>query len=161
MLERVDDSLDASFSRTHFADFSMSHTPVSRRRFIHLAGTASAGVLGFPAILRSQSPTSRLNIAVIGVGGRGGSNLVGVASENIVALCDVNANNLKAAAAKFPGAKQFRDFRKMYETLKDSEFDAVVVSTTEHTHAFATLPALRRRWGRRFMPVRIIAGWLN
>src|SRR5687768_9557030 len=127
----------------------MASTPVTsavtRRNFIQLAGAAGAGVLGFPAILRSQSPNRRLNIAVIGVGGRGGSNLAGVAAENIVALCDVNANTLKAAAAKHPGAKQFRDFRKMYAELKDSEFDAVVVSTTEHTHAFATLPALKRK----------------
>ena len=65
--------------------------------------------------------------------------------ENIVALCDVNAKNLEAAAAKAPGAKKFRDFRKLYDELKDSEFDAVVVSTTEHTHAFATLPALQRK----------------
>src|SRR5205085_2793227 len=42
-------------------------------------------------------------------------------------------------------AKQFRDFRKLYDELKDSEFDAVVVSSTEHTHAFATLPALQRK----------------
>ena len=68
-----------------------------------------------------------------------------VRSENIVALCDVNARNLAAAAAKAPGAKEFRDYRKLYDQLKDSEFDAVVVSTTEHTHAFATLPALKRR----------------
>ena len=121
------------------------NSAVTRRHFIQLAGAAGAGVLGFPAIVRSQSPNSRLNIAVIGVGGRGGSNLAGVSSENIVALCDVNAANLKVAAAKHPGAKQFRDFRKMYDALKDSEFDAVVVSTTEHTHAFATLPALKRK----------------
>jgi predicted dehydrogenase len=121
-------------------------TAVSRRHFIQLAGAASATVLGFPAIVRGgQAPSRRLNVAVIGVGGRGGANLAGVSGENIVALCDVNANNLKAAAAKSPGAKQFRDFRKMYDALRDSEFDAVVVSTTEHTHAFATLPALRRK----------------
>src|SRR5688500_9990824 len=86
---------------------------VSRRRFIQIASMASGGVLGFPAILRSQSPSRRLNLAVIGVGGRGASNMAGVAGENIVALCDVNATNLQAAAAKHPGAKQFRDFRKM------------------------------------------------
>ena len=120
-------------------------TRVSRRRFIQIASVASGGVWGFPAILRSQSPNRRLNLAIIGVGGRGASNLAGVAGENVVALCDVNATNLKAAAAKHPGAKQFRDFRQMYDTLKDSEFDAVVVSTTEHTHAFATLPALKRK----------------
>ena len=90
---------------------------VSRRQFIQLTGVASAGALGFPAILRSQSPSRRLNLAIIGVGGRGASNMAGVAGENIVALCDVNATNLQAAAAKHPGARQFRDFRKMYDAL--------------------------------------------
>ena len=68
-----------------------------------------------------------------------------VMTEEIVALCDVNERNLKSAAAKAPNAKHFRDYRKLYDELKDSEFDAVVVSTTEHTHAFATLPALKRK----------------
>ncbi len=65
--------------------------------------------------------------------------------ENIVALCDVNARNLAAAAETTRNAKTFRDFRKLFDELKDAEFDAVVVSTTEHTHAFATLPALQRK----------------
>jgi predicted dehydrogenase len=60
--------------------------------------------------------------------------------ENVVAICDVNGMNLDRAAQAFPGAKPYRDFRKLYEGSKD--FDAVVVSTTEHTHAYATLPAL-------------------
>ena len=102
-------------------------------------------MLGFPALLRSQSPNSLLNVAVIGCGGRGASNMAGILGENIVALCDVNELNLKAAAIKNPNAKQFRDFRKFYDTMRDSEFDAVLVSTTEHTHAFATLPALLRK----------------
>ncbi|MGB8166108.1 MAG: Gfo/Idh/MocA family oxidoreductase [Chthoniobacteraceae bacterium] len=118
---------------------------LSRRRFLARTTAAGAAVLGFPAILRSQSPGSRLNLAIIGCGGRGASDMAEMLGENIVALCDVNANNLAAAAAKAPGAKQFRDFRKMYDELKDAEFDAVVVATTEHTHAFATLPALRRK----------------
>jgi len=120
----------------------MNPTPFSRRRFLQ---TTALGTLGFPAILRSQAPGNKLNIVVIGCGGRGGSNMSEVLGENIVALCDVNAKNLAAAATKAPGAKQFRDFRKLYDELKDSEFDAVVVSTTEHTHAFATLPALQRK----------------
>jgi predicted dehydrogenase len=115
---------------------------LSRRRFLQTAVVAS---LGFPAILRSQAPANKLNIVVIGCGGRGGANLKEMLDENIVALCDVNAKNLETAAAKAPGAKKFRDFRKMYDALKDAEFDAVVVSTTEHTHAFATLPALQRK----------------
>ena len=118
---------------------------VTRRRFLQTTAAASAGVLGFPAILRCASPNSLLNIAIIGCGGRGASDMAEVLTENIVALCDVNEKNLNAAALKAPNAKKFTDFRKLYEGLKDSEFDAVVVATTEHTHAFATLPALRRK----------------
>jgi predicted dehydrogenase len=117
----------------------------TRRRFLELSGLAGAGILGFPAVLRSQSPSSRLNIAIIGCGGRGAANMKEMLGENVVALCDVNQVNLEAAGALAPGAKRYRDFRKMYDALRDSDFDAVVVSTTEHTHAFATLPALRRK----------------
>src|SRR5438105_2703950 len=122
---------------------------ITRRDFVRgaaaLAGAAGAGVLGFPAILRGKDLNDKLNIAVIGCGGRGASNLGDVSGENIVALCDVNENNLNSAARRLPRAQKFRDFRKLYDTLKDGDFDAVVVSTTEHTHAFATLPALRRK----------------
>jgi predicted dehydrogenase len=62
-----------------------------------------------------------------------------------VAVCDVNAKTLAGALGKAPGAKGFGDYRRLYEELKPSEYDAVVVSTTEHTHAFATLPALREK----------------
>jgi predicted dehydrogenase len=82
---------------------------------------------------------------IIGCGGRGDANMKEILQENIVALCDVSEPNLLRAAEKAPQAKKFRDFRKLYDSLKDGEFDAVVVSTTEHTHAFATLPALRRK----------------
>lgn len=68
-----------------------------------------------------------------------------IPQENVVALCDVNGQNLDAASSRFPGVKTFRDFRQLYDKLKDSEFDAVVVSTCEHTHAFATMPALLRK----------------
>src|SRR5262249_27373208 len=89
----------------------------------------------------------RLNIAMIGVGGRGDHNLGHMlkAKENVVALCDVNETNLLKAAGKVPDAKKFRDFRKLYDDLKDGDFDAVVVSTTEHTHASATMRALKRK----------------
>src|SRR5262249_4607110 len=69
----------------------------------------------------------------------------GMLGENSVALCDVSEANLNKAAQKATQARKFRDFRKLYDDLKDSEFDAVVVSSTEHTHAFATLPALQRK----------------
>mgnify|MGYP003341033665 CR=1 FL=1 len=64
-----------------------------------------------------------------------------VSAENIVALCDVNGKNLDRAAAKFPKVRKFADFRKVFDHA--SEFDAVVVSTCEHTHAFATMLALQ------------------
>ena len=68
-------------------------------------------------MLFRSSPNSKLNIAIIGCGGRGAGDMAGVMTENIVALCDVNQKNLDAAAAKAPGAKKFADFRKLYEEV--------------------------------------------
>jgi predicted dehydrogenase len=68
-----------------------------------------------------------------------------MSDENVVALCDVNSANLGRAKDQCPQARTFRDFRKMYDALGDNDFDGVVVSTTEHTHALATLPALKRK----------------
>jgi len=128
--------------KSHSKETTESHT-VSRRSFLQSSAVAAgAAVLGAPAILHGASPNEKLNVAVIGAGGRGGSNMGAVAAtENIVALCDVNETNLNAAAAKHPKARKFVDFRKLYDHA--NEFDAVVVSTCEHTHAFATLPALQ------------------
>jgi predicted dehydrogenase len=114
----------------------------TRRRFLGTTvAAAGAMTLGWPAIVSGRNLNEKLNIAIIGAGGRGGSNLQSVSSENIVALVDVNENNLSAAGERFPQARKERDFRKLFDHEK--EFDAVVVSTCEHTHAFATLPALQ------------------
>jgi predicted dehydrogenase len=117
---------------------------VTRRRFLH-ASAVGAVALGCPTFVRSRSPNEKLNIAVIACGRRGEHNLSQFQKENIVALCDVDESYLLKAGQRFPKAKQFRDFRKLYDGLKDSEFDAVVVSTPEHTHAAATMPALKRK----------------
>ncbi len=113
--------------------------PYSRRRFLGIILATSVA----PALLRAKSPNEKLDVVIIGCGGRGGSNMgeIAGAGENIVALCDVNGRNLAAAAKLHPGAQTFTDFRQLYDTFKS--FDAVAVSTAEHTHAFATLPALR------------------
>src|SRR5262249_55162389 len=105
----------------------MSRT--NRRQFLR---TSAAGVAALvaPMFIRARNPNEKLNIAIIGCGGRGGENLKHVSGENIVALCDVNEANLGKAANSRPHAKKFRDFRKLYDSLKDTEFDAVVVSTT-------------------------------
>lgn len=117
-----------------------THQGPDRRSFLKTSTGAAAAVFmsGLPS---SAQSTDKLRIAVIGCGGRGGSNLKGVSSEHIAVLCDVDANNLDKAAAMFPQARKERDFRRVFD--RASEFDAVVVSTCEHTHAFATLPALQ------------------
>ncbi|MGB2823788.1 MAG: Gfo/Idh/MocA family oxidoreductase, partial [Phycisphaerae bacterium] len=94
------------------------------------------------AAAANASPNGKLNVAVIGVAGRGGANLGGVSSQNIVALCDVDANNLARAAKRFPGAATFADFRRMLDKL-ERQIDAVVVSTPDHTHAVAAAMAMR------------------
>lgn len=110
----------------------------SRRHFLSTILAASVA----PSFLRAQGANNKLNVVIIGCGGRGGANLgeIAGAGENIVALCDVNQHNLDSAAKKYPQAKTFNDFRKLYDSFKD--FDAVAVSTAEHTHSFATLPGL-------------------
>jgi predicted dehydrogenase len=117
---------------------------LSRRQFLAHSAAAGVGAFAAPAILRARNLNDRLNLAFIGVGGRGGDNLqeiAGSGNENVVALCDVNSNNLNFAGNLFPGARTFADFRQLYDEVVN-DIDAVVVSTTEHTHAYATLPAL-------------------
>jgi predicted dehydrogenase len=115
---------------------------IPRRRFLTTTGLSAATVIaGFPALLRARSANDKLNLAIIGCGGRGAANLAEVSGENVVALCDVNERNLAAAAAKYPRARKHIDFRRLYDDAAD--IDAVVVSCAEHTHAFATLPALK------------------
>ena len=86
----------------------------------------------------------RLRLASIGVGGMGASDLGSLSSHShvqVVALCDVDQNNLAEAAKKHPDAKQYSDFRKMFDEMADG-IDAVSVSTPDHTHAAAAMTAL-------------------
>jgi predicted dehydrogenase len=120
----------------------MTRQHFDRRSFLQTsAAIGAAATISAPNILRARNLNEKLNIAIIGAGGRGQYNTGQFASENIVALCDVNENNLNAAAQKYPKARKETDFRKLFD--HQQEFDAVVVSTCEHTHAFATLPALQ------------------
>lgn len=117
----------------------------SRRHFLKQAGSIAAGsTFGFPAITRCQSPNSKLGVALIGVGGRGRSHVDETLKlgEDIIALIDVDENHLGSALTKAPKARSGKDFREFYSGRLD-DIDAVFVSTTEHTHAFAILPALR------------------
>ncbi|MEO2023883.1 MAG: Gfo/Idh/MocA family oxidoreductase [Pirellulaceae bacterium] len=118
----------------------MNARKITRRQFTRTTIAASS-LFAAPAILRGRNLNEKLNVAVIGCGGRGASNMRSVESENVVAVCDVNENNLEFAARRHPRARKAIDFRRLYD--RANEFDAVTVSTCEHTHAFATLPALQ------------------
>ena len=109
---------------------------VTRRQFLAAASTA----LAFPYVGRVLGANDKLNIGVVGVTGRGASNLKGVSGENIVALCDVSASNLAGAKKQFSNAKTYSDFRKM---LEQKDLDAVVCSTPDHTHAIVGVSALK------------------
>jgi len=115
---------------------------VKRRDFLK-TGALGAGLF----VLRSgvmgagAKPSDKLNIAGVGIGGRGWSDISACASENIVALCDVNSKNMARAAKRWPKAKTYEDWRKC---LEQKDIDAVVCATTDHTHAFVNVWAMNR-----------------
>ena len=88
-----------------------------------------------------NAPGNKLNVALIGVWGRGEAHHDTIARENVAALCDVDANHLAEAAQKFPTAKQYADWRKC---LDQKDLDAVICCTTDHTHAFVANWAMNR-----------------
>jgi len=115
---------------------------VSRRRF--LAGSAALfvprRVLGGAGF---RPPNDKLDLACVGVGGRAEAHVLAAAEENLVALCDVDRKRLGAAAQKYPRAKVYTDYRRMFEEV-EKEIDGAFVATPDHHHAFATMEALRR-----------------
>lgn len=118
----------------------------TRRQFLKTSAIASTSLFAAPAILRAKNVNEKLNVACIGVGGRGGAHLPALADENVTAICDVFEPTLGKVSEKYPQAKKFTDFRKLLD--HDHDFDAVVVSTCEHTHAFATYPGAAAREAR-------------
>ncbi len=131
----------------------MKQTPITRRQFVTDTGMAASLLALVPTLLaRAESPSpqrklsasDKLNIAFIGVAGRGGNNIDEITKAedvNVVALCDVDAPSLKFAGEKFPSAKRYTDYRRLFDDAKS--FDAVVVSTPDHHHATATMLTLK------------------
>lgn len=120
----------------------------TRRNFLRTAGTAVSAFTIVPRHVVAGSgatpPSEKLNIAGIGVGGMGAGDINAVApNHNIVALCDVDSRRAESTLKKFPEAKQYRDFRKMFDEMEKS-IDAVVVATPDHTHAVAAMAAIQR-----------------
>jgi predicted dehydrogenase len=113
-----------------------------RRRFLASSLTAATGLTILPGgTLFGQSANSRLNIALIGAHGRGEAHYANLKGENVVALCDVDANHLALAAKEFPGAKTYTDWRRC---LEQKDLEAVVCCTPDHHHAFICIWAMNR-----------------
>jgi len=123
----------------------MKKPKISRRNALGGAAVATTftivprHVLGGP---KHTPPSEKLNVACIGCGGKGRSDINSIASENIVALCDVDEKRGAATFRKYPKAKIYKDFRKMLEK-EDKHIDAVMVSTPDHTHAVAAMAGLK------------------
>ena len=118
---------------------------LSRREFIKRTSIATgAAAINFPFLGRVLGANDRINLACIGVGGKGDSDSNDAAGcgGNIVALCDVDTKALDAKGKKFPNAKRFQDYRKMFDQIAN-EFDAVTVSTPDHNHGQAAIRALK------------------
>ena len=116
---------------------------VSRRRFLQTSALAAGAVtFGVPTLLRAANLNSKLNIAAIGAMGKGESDTDHCNSENIVALCDVDADRCAGQLKKYPGAKFYQDYRKLFDDMA-SGIDAVTVSTPDHMHAIIASLAMK------------------
>jgi len=130
-----------------------SNNGVSRRNFIGAAATTAAAftivprhVLGGPGVV---APSDKLNIACVGIGGKGHSDSRAMKNENVVALCDVDEVRAASGNEKkdspfdwYPKAKFYRDYRVMLD--KEKDIDAITVSTPDHTHAIVALTAMKQ-----------------
>lgn len=121
---------------------------VSRGQFIRQTALTAAGFMIVPRHVLGKgfiAPSDKLNIAGIGVGGKGASDLMEFSKSpyvNIVSLCDVDDRQAQDSRKKYPKATYYRDYREMLEKEKN-HIDACSISTPDHTHAVATLAAMQ------------------
>lgn len=123
-----------------------SRNQFSRRKFIGSTAATSAALTILPGTVISGNghvpPSDKLNIAGIGIGGKGNVNLRNMKSENIVALCDIDWNYAAKTFAQYPSATKFTDFRVMLDKMH-KDIDAVVIATPDHTHTVCALAAMQ------------------
>lgn len=119
---------------------------ITRRDFLKASGVAVAGLVIAPNTILGKKkghvpPSDKMNILGIGIGGRGASDLSEMEGENLVGLCDVDWKYAGHIFDKYPNAKRYKDYRKMFdEMLKDA--DGIMVGTADHTHAIISAEAL-------------------
>ena len=120
---------------------------VPRRTFLASAAAVTAGFTIVPRhVLGGQetpAPSDKLNIAAVGIGGMGKTNLGRCETENIIALCDVDFTLADPVFKKYPNAKKYKDFRVMLDEQKD--IDGVIIATPDHTHAVIAMAAMARK----------------
>jgi predicted dehydrogenase len=130
---------------------SATTSSLNRRQFLRRASATTAVLASAPMIVPSRvlgaegqtAPSNKINLACIGIAGQGGNDISGLERHcNIVALCDVDSRHAAGTFEKFPSAKRFKDFRKMFDEAAAS-FDAVLVATPDHFHAVAAMAALK------------------
>jgi hypothetical protein len=116
---------------------------VTRRQFLYTSALVGAAALTgcATAAPRKLSANEKLNIGVVGAGGKGSSDTDHCASENIIALCDVDMSTLTKRKEKYPNARIYQDWREMLK--KETTLDAVIVSTPDHQHALIAATAIR------------------
>lgn len=117
---------------------------IDRRDFLRKSALGAAGLALAPHILAQTKAAGKLRTVHIGLGGMGMEDLAAIASHpevEVVGLCDVDSKMMARAKALYPNAKTYPDYRVMLKDMKN-EFDAVVVSTPDHTHAPASLMAM-------------------
>lgn len=115
----------------------MSYGKISRRVFL---ASSAAAVMAAGGKTKRVSANEKLNIAAIGVGGKGREDVHRCKDENIVALCDVDWERAAPTLSEFPDANHYKDFRVMLE--KEKNIDAVIVTTPDHFHAVAAMHAM-------------------
>ncbi|MHC4519263.1 MAG: Gfo/Idh/MocA family protein [Planctomycetota bacterium] len=124
----------------------MKEQKISRRDFVSAAAAAATFTMVPRHVLGGAGntpPSEKINIAGIGVGGRGSGDLRALESENIVALCDADFNRARGTFRRYPDAKRYHDFREML-AKEDKNIDAVMVGAPDHIHAPAAMDAIKR-----------------
>src|SRR4051812_8270208 len=126
----------------------MKNGTFNRRQFLRRTGTGIALFNILPGTVlgaEKLSANSKVNVAGIGIGSRGGADIEEISGlgHNMVALCDVDEKYAAKEFAKYPGAKQFKDYRVMLDKM-GKEIDAVIIGTPDHTHAVIAMEAMRR-----------------
>ena len=124
----------------------MSETSRSRRKFLKTTSAFASAPLVLPNLISSASPNGKLNHAVIGSDGQGWSDLNNISSHpnvHITAICDVDTSRMAKAAAKFPDARKYQDWRELLDAEGD-KIDSVQVAIPDHMHASVSIAAMKK-----------------